>query len=693
MGGVLSSWSTYGVYRIWFNSLEDAYDSGVLEKGDVMWIYGSSDNHNAIFYGDSPEDFIYWDSAGARNRYCAVHSIGACRGLWVCKATKPKQIELKIDTPAAGNGVKFGTKYMIFDSKEKAQACIDDPGTDANWEDRIGTIVLDSSGHGCFRQQSAPSAKELWSGDTPNTAHSYFKSGARRVDCSKTYYAVQWSHGDGICEDHQIHEFKDSGIRTPTGYRVYRFFAPIVVDDPVITGTKSISDGVRITWGSVGQGVRYRIYYKNSKGSWTRMAETTSASYIDKDVKNGSTYTYTVRCVDDYGSFISGFDANGWEHTYNCLDTPEITSLESTPEGVRITWNAVENTIDDSDVQYRVYYKNSKGGWTRMTQTVDTSYVDDAVGAGKSYTYTVRCVDQAGDFVSKYDTAGKTCTYAGTAAPELIEATGEAAGVRVRWNPVEGVAKYRVYYKNSMGEWKSMGETADTEFLDEDVAPGKTYTYTVRCLNSKGYSVSPMNTTGIQGAFIGVEIPQLISAENAPEGILLKWKPVEGAVQYRIYYKNKNGNWVNMAQTADTEYLDEDVKLNQSFWYTVRCVNNMGRFMSDFDKTGMKGAYTGVETPQITEFESTSEGVVIRWNAVEGAAAYRVFYKGNSGWTRLALVTGTEVPDTDVKAGKSYTYPVRCVGSKEQYISDYDHSGSKILYTPPAPTTEPEVVQ
>ena len=690
MGGVPASWNTYDVYRIWFDSVDDAYESGVLEKGDLMWLYGTSDNHNAIFYGDSPEDFIYWDSAGERNRYCEVHAIGESRGLWVAKAAQPNKIELQIDSSSGGNGTKFGTKYMIFDSKAKAMEVIDDPDNDDAWEARIGTIVLNSSGHGCYREQRAPSASELWNGTKPNTGHSYFSSDAERVSNKNTYYAVQWSHAPGISEDDSIHVFTYSGRRTGSGYKIYNFYAPIKVDTPAFSEVKSTSDGIRFKWNAVKDAKKYRIYYKNSKGSWTRMAETTSTSYLDTDVRVGNSYTYTIRCVDNYGNFISDFNRNGWRATFNRLDTPQITDLESTPEGVQITWDPVESTGDQP--RYRVYYKNSSGGWTRMTETTDTTYVDDVVKKGASYTYTVRCVDQAGDFISKYNTNGWKHTYQGVATPQITEITGEATGVRIKWAPIEGVSKYRIYYKRADGSWSKVVDApgTDTEFLDEVVTAGDTYTYNIRCINSKGYAVSDQSANGWKVSFNGVDTPEITELTSEAEGIRIKWAPVEGAVKYQVYYLGRTG-WKPLEVTEGTEVLDTDVELGYNYTYTVRCLNAQGYKISDYNKAGWKIKHTGLAAPEAPTLENTEEGIIIRWNAVEGAAKYKVYYLGRAGWKQLEITEGTEVLDTDVEEGYHYTYTVQCLNSRNEPASDYDQTGTRIKFEIPAvPDDAPE---
>ena len=675
MGNVTPTWSALGVYRIYFPTKEAALASGVLEKGDLLWIYGTKDNHNAIFYGSNSHHDLFWHSAGP-NSLGRIDAPGDFRGMWVAKVTQPNKIELRINVnnPYNNNG-GFGAKYCVFDSREKAEAAKRSPGSDAAWDARIGTIVLDGSGCGTFRTQSAPSQSELWKNDSPQTGLSYFSSAAKKVDSSKTYYAFQWSTAKGMEPDTEIHTFTDSGKRTSTGYRIFNFKLPKMVSTPVISKLKSTSNGVKISWNAVKGADKYRVYYKNSKGEWSRLGETSSTAMLDDDVTEGHTYTYTVRCVDSDGDFISGFYSPGWKHTFKLLAHPVMSSLKSEAEGVRLKWHAVEGAQ-----RYRTYYKGSNGSWVRMGETDSTEFVDNVVTVGKSYTYTIRCVDNEGDFTSDYNGAGWNYTYTGVAAPQITSLTGEPGGVRIKWAPTEGVTKYRVYYKNSSGGWTRMAETSSTEFLDTIVTAGNTYTYTVRCVNSKGSFNSDYNHDGWNYTFKGVNAPRITGIQSEEDGIRLSWAPVAGAAKYRLYYKNSSGGWSTLGETAGTDFLDAKVTAGNSYTYTIRCLNDNGRLISGYDNNGWTGKYEGVATPQITKLESTERGVRITWNAVEGAKRYRVFYMGRNGWTRLADTTVPTFTDGDVKAGVSYTYTVRCVGDYDNYISSYNTRGSTIKY-------------
>ena len=243
---------------------------------------------------------------------------------------------------------------------------------------------------------------------------------------------------------------------------------------PKISKAESINGGVKISWGKVNGAEKYRVYYKGSKG-WTRMVDTTSTSYIDKDVSSGKNYTYTVRCINSSATkFTSGYNGKGKSIKY--IAAPEISKLESVNGGVKISWNK-----SNGAEKYRIYYKGSKG-WTRMVDTTSTSYIDKDVSSGKNYTYTVRCINSsATKFTSGYDSKGKSVKY--ISAPKITKAESVDGGVKISWNKSNGAEKYRVYYKGSKG-WTRLADTTSTSYTDSKVSSGKTYTYTVRCINS-----------------------------------------------------------------------------------------------------------------------------------------------------------------------------------------------------------------
>ena len=243
---------------------------------------------------------------------------------------------------------------------------------------------------------------------------------------------------------------------------------------PKISKAESVYGGVKLTWSKVKGAEKYRVYYKGSKG-WTRMVDTTSTSYIDKDVSSGKNYTYTVRCINSSATkFTSGYNGKGKSIKY--VAAPEISKVESVNGGVKISWNK-----SNGAEKYRVYYKGSKG-WTRLADTTSTAYTDKAVSSGKNYTYTVRCINSsANKFTSGYNGKGKSIKY--VAAPKISKAEATYNSVKISWGKVNGAEKYRVYYKGSKG-WTRMVDTTSTSYIDKDVSSGKTYAYTVRCINS-----------------------------------------------------------------------------------------------------------------------------------------------------------------------------------------------------------------
>jgi fibronectin type 3 domain-containing protein len=243
---------------------------------------------------------------------------------------------------------------------------------------------------------------------------------------------------------------------------------------PKISKAESINGGVKLTWSKVKGAEKYRVYYKGRKG-WTRLADTTSTAYTDKAVSSGKNYTYTVRCISaDAKRFTSGYNGKGKSIKY--VAAPEISKAESVNGGVKISWNK-----SNGAEKYRVYYKGSKG-WTRLADTTSTAYTDKAVSSGKNYTYTVRCISaDAKRFTSGYNGKGKSIKYVATPKISKTEATYNS--VKISWGKVNGAEKYRVYVKNGKS-WKKLADTTSTTFNDKNVSAKKTYTYTVRCINS-----------------------------------------------------------------------------------------------------------------------------------------------------------------------------------------------------------------
>ncbi len=77
---------------------------------------------------------------------------------------------------------------------------------------------------------------------------------------------------------------------------------------PKLTSAKASANGITVKCSAVTGATSYNVYRKTATG-WKKVANVKSPSYTDKNVKKGTTYTYTFKAVS--GSYSSSYVAKG----------------------------------------------------------------------------------------------------------------------------------------------------------------------------------------------------------------------------------------------------------------------------------------------------------------------------------------------------------------------------------------------
>ncbi len=263
----------------------------------------------------------------------------------------------------------------------------------------------------------------------------------------------------------------------------------ICVEAPSFTVANNKS-GVTVKWTAVENATSYRVYRKTSTTSWVLLKEVdgTKVSFADTNTKRGTTYSYTVRAVNN--GVYSGYESKGT--TIKSLATPQVKA-GNVGAGVKVSWNKCAGASG-----YYVYRKNANGTWTRIAKITSgstLSYTDKSVKSGKKYTYTVKAV--SGSYTSYYDTVGASSLFLTT--PKISSSKSTSKGVQVKYNTVSGAKGYYIYRKTLNGSWVNVGNVKSgttSTFTDKSAKKGTTYIYTVRAYN--GSTRSSYYSSGIK---------------------------------------------------------------------------------------------------------------------------------------------------------------------------------------------------
>ncbi|MBR2743053.1 MAG: hypothetical protein IKD89_05620 [Clostridia bacterium] len=432
--------------------------------------------------------------------------------------------------------------------------------------------------------------------------------------------------------------------------------------------------------------------------TWTADAPTVALSASNADADGIIEVTVSVSSSDMIGAYTlaveydpamvdvaDGFALESNDPNFARKNFNMNTARSITASGYKlfVITDAATDGITNKGFTAKMYFHAKNEGTTVQFR------LSDSIINGISM---FRVAKLNGDAIS-FPTTGTSASVVipdNAAQPVPIEITSIKCvngAVVLEWAGADGVDGYRVHKKVGSGKWTTaLASTTATTFTDTAVEVGKKYTYAIRSFvgstYSTGYNETAKSIT-VTAAAVEPQPIEITSIKCVNGAVVLEWAGQDGVDGYRVHKKVGTGKWTTaLASTTATTFTDTDVQTGKKYTYAIRSFVG-STYSTGYNETAKSITVTAAAVePQpieITSIKCVNGAVVLEWAGQDGVDGYRVHKKVGSGkWTTaVAATTATTFTDTDVQAGKKYTYAVRSyVGST--YSTGYNETAKSI---------------
>ena len=493
-----------------------------------------------------------------------------------------------------------------------------------------------------------------------------------------------------------------SKTKMSSNIKTIKFINPSINDSPKLTKAVSTANGVTVYFKKP-QGASLVKVFKEANGKWVGIGVTSGTNFVDRDVKSGTTYKYTARCVDAIGQYISLYDTKGISITYlipSVKESPKLTKISNTVNGITVVFNKIPNIN-----RYRVF-KEVNGKWAKVGDTDKTFFTDNKnLTANTTYKYTVRGIDDSGNFISEYDTKGISIKWYPPVAKPTITNTDK--GQEIKWKKIPGVKYYGVFAEETASNfqvcvevmfpgtlsgitnknkhsWVGVGFSSSDRITNTRVNNGSSYNYVIlpASKNSPDSFLNGYTEAGIAAATYCLA-PTISSITNVLGGQEIKINKVSGVSKYALFVKGPSDKeWKGLCKITGTSYINKSVSSNNKYTYTIRACNYDGDFISGYSEAGKSSVYYAAPKQNTLKIEGNT--IHVNWDSIKGITVYRVYMKtsANGEWESLGDYSGNNYWYKTPSDGQTYYFTIRCVKSGT-VVSGYT-GGRNIKYTAPS---------
>ena len=377
------------------------------------------------------------------------------------------------------------------------------------------------------------------------------------------------------------------------------------------------------------------------KGSGKSVDVGNKSNYTFTDLEYGTEYSFTVTayvnndcgiCYGEEGSPLSAKTVPA------VTEGVTVTYKDSTP--VSLNWNPVSGADG-----YLVTCEEAK-----ISEYVSkTEFALTGLDAACEYTFKVAAYVDNRNLIN-FGTASDTVkVFTAPVGVENLKAEVKGdASVLLTWNKVEGAEIYRIYGSDIYVT------TSECEYLFKGLTSATEYSFQVqagRYDDNKDILYGPMSAE-ISVKTAPAQVEGLEVESTTASSVTLKWGAVTGAAGYQVVLNGKS------YYTAKTALIIED--LDSITEYTAK----VNAYVLNGDKK-VFGEYsqevttlTNPDSVKNTAYKFEGDAVVLSWDAVKGAATYRIYSK-EFGYIDTSSTTYTL---NGLEVGKSYNFSI-CAGA------------------------------
>jgi len=284
---------------------------------------------------------------------------------------------------------------------------------------------------------------------------------------------------------------------------------PIIDSVSFITAVKNLPRQVKIIWRPHTNLSVNRYYLERSDTKhpkWEKIATIKgrlSPEYIDRDLKDNTTYSYRLRAVtfDNIVSEPSKIVKATTKKLPKGVNNVEATTNQA--KKIIITW---EPNLDKEIVGYNIYSSDSENGsYSKIAYAnKDDNTVENIIQEdNKVKFYKITSVDKDGletDIKTVQSVMGRTLSA--PKEPILTLAMIQDQKVVLNWEKGDNRAvSYNIYKKASEGFFKSTTKVIkniqDLRYEDQDISRGITYTYYIQAVDENGLVSNKVETTSL----------------------------------------------------------------------------------------------------------------------------------------------------------------------------------------------------